>query len=217
MSRINKSSRKYFLLLFLILSILSCNKTPTDNDEIIMNVSNELIPMNPGNTWIYLDSVWYGEFDSLAYVAYDTITIFDTTSNADGKVWFRAGGIIPGLGMIFRISNDNVFSYDYGWDGEFDNLKFIPPNDTLQSFDTYYWFGQYERTVEYLNYSFITELGTFDSCAVYKGNNYSFSEEYIVAPGIGIIKSYAPSRPPTNMILFPYTISTLIEYDLVIE
>ncbi len=202
--------------MFSIFSILSCNKTSPD-DEIILDVSDELIPMNLRNTWMYLDSVWYGEYDSLAYVVYDTITIFDTSVTLEGKVWFRAWSQLPGLGSQFRILNDSIYSFDLGWDGYYENLKFIPPNDTLQSFDTYYWFGQYKRTVEYLNKPFISELGVFDSCAGYKGNYYSFSEEYIVAPGIGIIKSFAPSRPPTNMILFPYTTSTLIDYDLVIE
>lgn len=112
MSKINQLSINYFLLLFLIFSISSCNKVTLDDNEIILDVSDELIPMNLGNTWMYLDSVWYGEYDSLAYVAYDTITIFDTSVTLEGKVWFRAWSQLPGLGSQFRILNDSIYSYD---------------------------------------------------------------------------------------------------------
>lgn len=176
------------VLVFSFLFVQSCDSTSVDPKHSQENLAKGegLIPTAIGNTWFYVDSVWWTE-ESLE-VANDTAQIVDTVS-LEGEIWWQLNGGLPSLDGQFMVRNDSVFSRQIRWNGQpFPSLEYIPPPDTLVEYLIFRGDMVTTRSAVISSEPIRLAVGLFDSTGIYTYRFAGFQVHTIIAPGYGILR-----------------------------
>ena len=164
-----------------------------------------LIPMAVGNYWVY---------------SWDSLHVWGGAVEDEHTWWFLSGAFGPFTDKV-RISDDTLFG-SYG-------PELIVPGAGEITYPIYLhvheWFpGSYERTAKPLTEPVTVPAGTFAKCVQYElvvkcrdltygGWLVGYSEKYVVAPGVGIIKIDKFMSTCTLMSGYS-THSVLLRYDI---
>ncbi len=161
--------------------------TMSDSEKIVFVVAGEtpgqvsLVPMTVGNYWVYSSR--------------DSISVWGSLISSDTTWWYMSGDFDPFTTKV-RVSEDTLFS-TYG-------PELVVPGGDADSYPVYVhaensYHG--DRQVSRLQTPVTVPAGTFTGCIKYTSSNPNmcylsshniwigtYSETYIVAPGVGIIQ-----------------------------
>ncbi len=182
---------KYFLFLFIISALTSCD-TSTDPNEI--KPSAEFMPLSVGNYWKYEENL--SSIDT-SYINYYTSTITKTEEIGNYK-WFKIESVKSNFTQerYLMMENDSVYELQYNWQNPVRSLEYIIPTEKEQSFGSLLGGDAGKtKTVEKLDTIINTKIGDFNNCLKYEYSTLDWTVIEIIAFGIGIVEKQFISHP----------------------